>query len=418
MRHFTCRTYGLLRPVLGRVTYHPVPKRDRHDHILVWGGHGKLHAKNFGAIVMRTESAQANTLRRCLAPVASMDGGIEALREGDVLFIDPNESRISVLYESASEHNAILVTQRCNCACIMCPQPPQSESRDQTPFNCDLIRLMAHGPSSLALTGGEPTMLGDDLLVLLRACKQWLPTTDLVILTNARKLKARDYVENIARVGHPRLMIAVPLYADVDSLHDKIVGARGAFRDTIEGLYNLALFGFAVEIRVVILSLNHHRLPRLAEFIYANLPFASHVAWMGMETTGLARQNLDRVWVDPYDCRDDLEAACRYLYRRMIPVSLYNLPLCILPKPLWPLARKSISEWKNVYFPECQSCALKSYCCGFFASADPIRSRIAPIRTPPVCDNAIVKRVSGPWQQGVCADLEYQRSIKNEEDAF
>ena len=79
----------------------------------------------------------------------------------------------------------------------------------------------------------------------------------------------------------------------------------------------------------MILSLNHHRLPKLAEFIYANLPFASHVAWMGMETTGLARQNLDRVWVAPFDYRDDLEAACRYLYRRMIP-SL------VQPPPVYP----------------------------------------------------------------------------------
>jgi His-Xaa-Ser system radical SAM maturase HxsC len=241
---------------------------------------------------------------------------------------------------------------------------------------------MAPGPTSPALTGGEPTLLGDDLLVLLRACKQWLPNTDLMVLTNARRLKARDYVESIARVGHPRLTMAVPLYADVDFLHDEIVGARGAFRDTVEGLQNLALYGLEVEIRVVILSLNHRRLRRLAEFIYANLPFASHVAWMGMETTGLARQNLDRVWVDPFDYRDDLEVICRFLYRRMMPVSLYNLPLCILPKPLWSLARKSISEWKNVYFPECQSCAVKSDCCGFFASADIRRSdKLAPVGT-------------------------------------
>ena len=409
MRQFTCHTVGLPRPVLGRVTHHPVPKRDRPDHVLVWCRHGKPPAKGFGAIVTNTEAAQAKLQRRCPAPVVIADSKMEALREGDVLFIDPNESRISVLYESESEHNAILVTERCNCACIMCPQPPKSEFKSRTAFNCDLIRLMAPGPSSLALTGGEPTMLGDDLLVLLRACKQWLPTTDLVILTNARKLKARDYVESIARVGHPRLMMAVPLYGDVDFLHDEIVGARGAFRDTIEGLYNLALFGFPVEIRVVILSLNHDRLPKLAEFIYANLPFASHVAWMGMETTGLARQNLDRVWVDPYDCRDDLEAACRYLYRRMIPVSLYNLPLCILPKPLWPLARKSISEWKNVYLPECQSCAVSSCCCGLFASAGPIRSRIAPIRTQSVFGDGILERVPGPGEEHVCTTLEHQQ---------
>ncbi len=62
-------------------------------------------------------------------------------------------------------------------------------------------------------------------------------------------------------------------------------------------------------------------------------------------------------------------------------VSIYNLPLCILPQRLRRFARRSISDWKNVYAPECGDCALRQNCAGFFASAGPAwRSRgIRPV---------------------------------------
>ena len=187
-------------------------------------------------------------------------------------------------------------------------------------------------------------------------------------------------MEGLARLGHSHLTVAVALYADVDSLHDEIVDVKGAFGDTIRGLYNLALYGFVIEIRVVLLSLNYRRLPKIADFIYSNMPFASHVAFMGMETTGLAAKNLERVWVDPFYYRQQLEKACGYLSRRMIPVSVYNLPLCVLPPSLWTFARKSISEWKNIYLPECQLCGVKAKCGGFFESSGVRRSAyISPI---------------------------------------
>jgi hypothetical protein len=50
-------------------------------------------------------------------------------------------------------------------------------------------------------------------------------------------------------------------------------------------------------------------------------------------------------------------------------VSIYNHQLGLLDKRLWQFARKSISDWKNEYMPECEGCAEKQNCGGFFASA-------------------------------------------------
>jgi hypothetical protein len=50
-------------------------------------------------------------------------------------------------------------------------------------------------------------------------------------------------------------------------------------------------------------------------------------------------------------------------------VSIYNHQLCVIDHELWPFAKKSISDWKNEYMPECAGCAVKDECGGFFSSA-------------------------------------------------
>jgi hypothetical protein len=63
------------------------------------------------------------------------------------------------------------------------------------------------------------------------------------------------------------------------------------------------------------------------------------------------------------------------LDRAGIVVSIYNHQLCTLNAPLWPFARKSVSDWKNAYFDECAACGQRDVCGGFFASSAMRRSR-------------------------------------------
>ena len=50
-------------------------------------------------------------------------------------------------------------------------------------------------------------------------------------------------------------------------------------------------------------------------------------------------------------------------------VSVYNHQLCLLDPYLYPFNRKSISDWKNEYMPECEGCTKQEECGGFFSSA-------------------------------------------------
>jgi hypothetical protein len=90
---------------------------------------------------------------------------------------------------------------------------------------------------------------------------------------------------------------------------------------------------------------------------------------MGLEMIGFARANMDDVWIDPLDYRDELTEAVRRLVRRRVRTMVYNHQLCLIDREVWPFAVRSISDWKNEYHPECKRCSVASACGGFFYSA-------------------------------------------------
>lgn len=194
------------------------------------------------------------------------------------------------------------------------------------------------------------------------------------MLTNGRLFFYRRYAEKLGRIGHPDLVLGIPLYSDIDAHHDHIVQARGAFEETVLGLQSLNRYDVRIEIRVVLHALSVPRLPQLATFIARNFPFACHVALMGLEMFGLVHQNLAELWIDPADYQRELLAASEILCAAGMNVSIYNHQLCVLDPKLWPLARKSISDWKNVYLPACNGCSAMGDCGGFFQSGTKIHS--------------------------------------------
>ena len=300
------------------------------------------------------------------------------LGDGDVVLL--NSCDFTTLYKMGSPHNSILATNRCNCRCLMCPQPPVNDPENLIENNLKLISLLDPKKTKrLGITGGEPTLLGTDLVRLIQACREKLPHTRLTLLTNGRKLKELDFARDIVRVGFPNLMMEIPLFADNDTEHDAIMGTKGSFYDTIEGLCNLARLDQPVALRPVLHSLTIRRLTQYSEFIYRNLPFVAQVAFMGMETIGSAKSNLSLLWVDPYEYRDQLSMAVKHLARRMVPVSIYNHQLCILPPDLWPYARKSITTWKQTYPPVCAPCRLKESCGGVFSTGEKFSAYLHPI---------------------------------------
>jgi His-Xaa-Ser system radical SAM maturase HxsC len=306
----------------------------------------------------------------------------DVVKGGDVIRAVGGQPRVQVLYRRGANANSLFATDRCNNWCLMCSQPPLDvEDIWRVREMIQTVALIDREEAQLGITGGEPTLLGQGLLDVLTACREFLPETFIHILTNGRRFCDAEFAR-LASEPNSKVTWAVPIYGDNPADHDYVVQVQGAFDETIKGLYNLARQKQDIEIRVVLHQQTIRRLGQLAQFIYRNLPFAKHVALMGLEPMGFAKANRDALWIDPLDYLDELTSATFHLANRGINVSIYNLPLCVLPEVLWPFARQSISDWKNVYVPECEGCQVKDQCAGFFMSAgESWRSRgIAPIK--------------------------------------
>ena len=290
------------------------------------------------------------------------------LANDDIVKVSPDCS-IRTLYRAQSNHNGILLTEQCNNYCLMCSQPPKRHDDSWILDEIrDLIPMIPRTTESLGITGGEPTIFGDGFLDVLRLCKSWLPYTAMHVLSNGRNFANMEFASKYAAIAHPDLMVGIPLYSDDPARHDYVVQAKGAFDETVRGILNLKRLGQKVEIRVVIHKQTFERLPELAEFVARNLLFVDHVALMGLEMMGFTRANLDSLWIDPIEYKDQLSDAVNILRTYRVPVSVYNHQLCLVNKDVEPAYVRSISDWKNEYVPECDGCSRKSDCGGFFSS--------------------------------------------------
>ncbi len=311
----------------------------------------------------------------------SLPNDFEYLESGDILRVNPAVQSVNVLYRRNSKSNSLLFTERCNSLCLMCSQPPRDiDDRYLVDEILEAIPLMDQTTAEIGITGGEPTLRFDDLLRVLASLRDHLPETAVHVLTNGRLFAYPNAAAAVSAVSPRDLMLGVPLYAADPERHDFVVQAKGAFDQTIRGLLNLARAQVAVELRCVIHRQTYEGLPRLADFIARNLPFVAHVALMGLEPMGHVKMNLDALWVDPIDYQRELGAAVHTLDQAGLRISIYNHQLCTLEQSLWPFAVQSISDWKNIYADECQVCAVRDRCPGFFASSTLVRSKgIRPV---------------------------------------
>jgi hypothetical protein len=79
------------------------------------------------------------------------------------------------------------------------------------------------------------------------------------------------------------------------------------------------------------------------------------------------RQRISRLPV--FDHSGDYASATEdRVLREGVPVSVYNLPLCVLDRSVWHVAAQSISDWKNAYLPVCTECKVRPRCAGFFST--------------------------------------------------
>ncbi|MER9964088.1 His-Xaa-Ser system radical SAM maturase HxsC [Mesorhizobium sp. M0045] len=292
------------------------------------------------------------------------------LGDGDVIRFVPGRNAIRVLFRVTASANYFLLTERCNHYCLMCSQPPKDIDDSWLAAEMqELLPLLPISTPFLGLTGGEPTLLGQDFFALLSTAKTLLPDTAVHILSNGRAFQDFEFASRYARLNHRKLSLGIPLYSIDPEVHDYVVQSKGAFDETVKGILNLGALRQKVEIRIVVHKQTCQGLLELSEFIFRNLTFVDHVTFMGLEITGFTRANMDKLWIDPFEYREELRSAVQFLAAAKMNVSVYNHQLCVIDPSIHRYARQSISDWKNEYLDECSNCSRRDECGGFFSSS-------------------------------------------------
>ncbi len=351
-------------PILGLVTRNPL-SLSRCNSVLVTEKTNLL-SKGFAGLVIKDSDK-----KNCLLPHVKVSGeNSDKLEEGDCVLIDRNGT-ITVVWEKIAPTNPLFLTEMCDCRCLMCPQPPKAHDRTLTETSKRILNLVKININqTICLTGGEPTLLKEDFFDILGMIKRQEPKSTVMLLTNGKSFADFEFTKRFVSLRPKDFLTCVSMHSDVDEVHDWIVGVKGSFYKTVMGLQNLARFREKIEIRVVVSRINAYRLESIATFIGRNFPFIAHCTFMGMEITGLARDNFEAVWIDPYEYQEELSRAIKVLSRADMNVSIYNVPLCLIEPKSWGFARQSISGWKNDYLPICDGCSVKSRCCGIFTTSE------------------------------------------------
>lgn len=338
-----------------------IPYEERSDYIIPFT---KLNTDednaNWGVVILKTPPKISTSFDWIV-----LTDYFEDFSDDDVLLINAPKI-IRRLYHRGSNSNSIFLTSRCNSRCLMCPQPPKENEEVDFQLVLKQIELLPDNIEEICITGGEPTLTGEKLTTVLKKLAEKNPSTHVHVLSNARLCEQNNFARSLANTGLTKLSFGIPLYSSTPEMHNYIVQNKQAFDETIKGIYNLANNGVGIEIRVVLQKQTIPGLKELAHFIYNKFPYASHVAFMGMEHMGYVKKNFEYLWVSPNDYQDQLFTAIRYLQIRGINCSIYNLPYCLTEKDLWPFLRNSISDYKVDFDESCNVCSMKSECCGLF----------------------------------------------------
>jgi radical SAM protein with 4Fe4S-binding SPASM domain len=195
--------------------------------------------------------------------------GACAIHELDLESIMPFSARPSAPYRMD-----LAITYRCNNDCAHCYNARERNFPELHTENWKHIldRLWALGVPHIVFTGGEAT-LRNDLPELIAHAESNGQITGLN--TNARRLADEKYVQQLLDAGLDHVQITVES-CDAQ-IHDEMMRARGAFRQTIQGLKNVLATRLYVMTNTTMLRTNVHKIPDTLDFL----------AELGVPTVGL-----------------------------------------------------------------------------------------------------------------------------------
>lgn len=339
-----------------------------------------VHAETGHADNILTTSGEYHKNNRESKRIYHLDH-IENIENNAVVRIE--NGSLYITYRPSANQHAIFMTKRCNHYCLMCSEPPSTQNDSfMVEENLKLIELMDKGLPVIGITGGEPTLEKENFIRIINKIREEHPDTVIRLLTNGRSYQDETFVEALSEIASEHLISEIPIYDTDTANHDYIVQARNAFNETVEGMYNCFKHDMVTEVRIVLTKQNYKSLSNIVHYIYKNMPFVAHIAFMGMEYIGFAINNFDKLHINPNEYKEELYKAINLCERYNLQSSIYNLPLCMIDPSLWHFSRQSISDWKNEFDDKCEQCGKRDACAGMFSSTYPFyREFVSPLPT-------------------------------------
>lgn len=158
----------------------------------------------------------------------------------------------------------LALTYRCNDNCGHCynARPRTYPELGTQDWRAILDRLWAVGIPHVCFTGGEATLRHD--LADLVAHSHGLGHI-VGLLTNGRRLSDAGFVRSLVAGGLDHVQIT--LESSREDVHDQMVGARGAWRQTVAGIRNALESGLFVMTNTTLLAENVGHIGETIEFL-------------------------------------------------------------------------------------------------------------------------------------------------------
>jgi radical SAM protein with 4Fe4S-binding SPASM domain len=220
------------------------------------------------SVSKRQAQEDLSAFRLQLEELIRPDGAC-AIHDLDLESVMPFSTRPSAPYRMD-----LAVTYRCNNDCAHCYNARERNFPELTTEQWRKIidKLWALGVPHIVFTGGEAT-LRNDLPELIAHAESNGQITGLN--TNARRLADTGYVQKLVDAGLDHVQITVES-CDAQ-IHDEMMRARGAFKQTIQGLKNVLATRLYVMTNTTMLRTNVHKIPDTLDFL----------AELGVPTIGL-----------------------------------------------------------------------------------------------------------------------------------
>jgi MoaA/NifB/PqqE/SkfB family radical SAM enzyme len=227
----------------------------------------------------------------------------------------------------------VLLDWVCNQNCIFCSVghklrcDPKIKSFDEVKKDIDWAKQK--GASDIAFSGGEPTIL-NYLLDAIDYAKK-LGFKLIQIQSNGMMFSYKEFTRKVVDAGVNSVMISV--HGHTSQVHDFLVGVKGAFEKSAEGLENLKEMRKNKEIidlrtSTVATKFNYRFLPEIAKFLLQfNLDFL-HIGPAIID--GNAYTNKGTVIAKMSQIAPYAKEACDLAIKAGVQPALYSFPCCLM----------------------------------------------------------------------------------------